>query len=680
MRRRFGIGTGSLPTLNFQPIVRPVRQAPIEQFKLTADELNRKYRESAERDDNMSVAMAELQASPLAKDQELYQQMKNEFAANIDRRAEAGNYEDMVRATQKDARDFMVRSAPLRQRKATVDEFRKQVFDNPNINAKAKRQIWDKFLEEENAKDFEYDDRGNLINTLDTGVYQDLLAKDVDVTQYLDQLGSGFFKDIEDLGITVFTNKDGLPIFKQANRGVISKEEVDKVFEQAIMSNPDIAAFVNRQERLGDPVNFDELKKAMVDKFAGTEDRASYQVLTGLMNNGSGSGNDRSESPIIIEQDSASVQINSSNDIRDIKSTISRLKNEGREEDAKNLEAVYNSYNEQFKQKALKSGSLNEKELELYNTFSDYNYGDTNLDDIGNISYVFENRFGQTKEEWNKLKSVYQELDRKQQGNTSIRENDDNNIIKNIRDVLLKADKAYNDLSKDVTPLARTYTTFGGLDEGYGQGELGNYNQALNENADISNYSMIESFTTNNGKSFDSFLKENYIDNDEYSDYKNFTTKLAAQNGISLDGNPMSTIAVFGVLDDGTKVRLNEHNVTDGERGWTNRRRAGQALLKDGNAKGLVMINQTLPLPNGKKVGQVIAQNNIYSIPVGKERDINLGNNKKFRAIRVGENDIKIMGLNGKPLKDQNENTINFFGKDDLLINHIGKLIQSGQI
>lgn len=129
---QFG-GSLGISSGNFQPIIRRDVGIPLQEFAGTLEGRLNDFAIAQETDDLLSDAASRIQTAPFESDKNLANDISTRFRENIEHRAIAGDFENAVRQTRRDARQFATEIAPLQQNLQAytgyIDELNKRVTE-----------------------------------------------------------------------------------------------------------------------------------------------------------------------------------------------------------------------------------------------------------------------------------------------------------------------------------------------------------------------------------------------------------------------------------------------------------------------------------------------------------------------------------------------------------------------
>lgn len=227
--------------------VRPFAGSLVPELTSVAGTLNERYNKAIDQDYMSSMGINAAQAAPFASDQKMITDLKNEFKGRIAERAKRGDYENMLRDTMLDAKDFIDRYQPLVENKKRYNDYVQSI-------------------EQAVAKgDIKSPDKARRLIALSTQSYQGL-QRDPDTGQYSNQFrGLTPVKDIDptekidkwmkDLAPTILKDKvvftDGVwKRYREGQTTTLTQSEIDKVLAAGMASDPEFQAWYNQEQQL----------------------------------------------------------------------------------------------------------------------------------------------------------------------------------------------------------------------------------------------------------------------------------------------------------------------------------------------------------------------------------------------------------------------------------------------
>lgn len=227
--------------------VRPFAGSVIPELTSVAGTLQERYEKAIENEDLHARALKLAQAAPFENDQKILTQLKQESRDRISQRAMSGDYENMVRDTMLDARNFVDRYQPIAENAKRYQEYQAQLQEQVTKGEikspdKARRLL---ALATQNYGGLQYD--------ANTGQYSNQFrglpaVKDIDPAEKVDK----WMKDLAPtvLGTkTVFT--DGVwKKFKEGKATTLKQDEIDRILAAGMQSDPEFQAWYGQEQQL----------------------------------------------------------------------------------------------------------------------------------------------------------------------------------------------------------------------------------------------------------------------------------------------------------------------------------------------------------------------------------------------------------------------------------------------
>jgi hypothetical protein len=227
--------------------VKPFAGSTNRELTSVAGTLQERYEKALETEDALSRVVKMSQAAPFAQDQQLLAGLKEEFKTKMQQRAQAGDYENMVRDTMLDARNFTDRYGVIADNAKRYQEYQNQLQEQVtkgDIKSpdKARRLL---ALATQNYQGLQYDPSTGQYSNQFKGLPA---VKDIDPTEKVD-------KWMKDLAPTVLGSKivftDGVwKKFQEGKTVTLKQNEIDKILAAGMQSDPEFQAWYGQEQQL----------------------------------------------------------------------------------------------------------------------------------------------------------------------------------------------------------------------------------------------------------------------------------------------------------------------------------------------------------------------------------------------------------------------------------------------
>lgn len=687
-----------LPQIDFKPVIQPYVKPPVEAFGNLVQGLRDDYDEGLEYDSKSQQAIAAARVvNPY--DQPVLDKYNQELISQLEAAREKGDYENSVSSLKKGLSNYVGKITPIMERNQMFDQLKQDAI---KANADPTR-VMNAVFEQERRNPTLKDEDGYVFNQLKPQDFNKYIAPQIDLpTEYgkvaqmvQDEIiqSSKFQKltekQLTDLGIE---NRSAyVPVKTSYGTRYVKKSEIEPLID-ARMQSTDIQRYLNAEGELTKSEFFTQLKQeglsdedaelissaeaearkenlsnnakgAVSDAYAFKNITSDQDVQNSLLpKDGAGS---KPSNGLILTSTAAGNQISHPDQFKDIPNQINKLREQGDESGASTLEAIQKYYSDQM------LNELNPDQREVYNLFSG-----ENQEELKRLLDVFATgQLGVTNPEQIK---EYEVLKQKLKSKGLLDKVDFQGTHENsVLGILNKGDKKLEENLKNVPPITRQNITYYGSNKNKDTfTNVGLYNDELNEAKGSANLSLVENFTTRNGKSWNEYFNKEI--EDKYSDeYANVDWELVGQDGFDLSGLPMTTVAVYGENDNGGKKTIELHNVTTGgDQSWSNANRLGNALINDGISqlqrgeetgrqvyqKGVILKEGVKKLPSGRRVSQevmrinpdiMISETPYYINVGGSQGRISVIKNKD-NTVNIKENG-QVVTANGRPMNFYNQ-------------------------
>lgn len=228
-------------------LVRPFAGSVLPEMTSVAGALQSRFDTALEHEDLLDRAVKTSTAAPFEQDRKLLSDLKKQYREKIQQRVASGDYENMLRDTVLDSRDFVAAYKPIAENQQAYEKYKgelqeaiaKGVIKDP---AKAQRLL--------QASVMGY---SGLQQDPETGTYTNRFSgiapvADINPTEKVD-------KWMKDIAPTVLKSEvrytDGVwRRFKEGKWTTLTQNEIDKVLDAGRKLDPDFNGWLNQEKQL----------------------------------------------------------------------------------------------------------------------------------------------------------------------------------------------------------------------------------------------------------------------------------------------------------------------------------------------------------------------------------------------------------------------------------------------
>lgn len=224
-------------------------EIPLEAIKTSADKLQDVYLRAQDTDTKTEAAMKQMMLStdPVARD--AAKALYGDFQNRLQQRVQAGDYENMHQATQRDAMNLGVNMQALMNQKKEIENVYNTITAQKDISdPETKRLALERFRA--SLPKATYNPETGLVDNFDVGNYS--VAADYDRTGFVNKLGSGWQADAGGGGNTTYRRTaDGLVETLDTNNKwrKVEGAELNKALRAALRQEPGFYAELDRDAR-----------------------------------------------------------------------------------------------------------------------------------------------------------------------------------------------------------------------------------------------------------------------------------------------------------------------------------------------------------------------------------------------------------------------------------------------
>lgn len=242
-----------------------------------AGNMRNRYNEARDQDDILYEALGNMTHLDNEEDSVYASELKQQYADRLIQRTEKGDYENMGRRVKADARAFVQEYAPLQNRMQAMSQIQQRVLSDDKVFDPAKREQILGYIKDRNKLKknpdgtFQRDANGRIkLGTISDWNY----AKDVDI----DKKVKDMLKDVEaELKQSGFV-PDGNGLLISATKETRTKEDMYRMALARMENDPEIKAYLNREEELATY----HLKGEVLGAVANRQNISEYERMASI--------------------------------------------------------------------------------------------------------------------------------------------------------------------------------------------------------------------------------------------------------------------------------------------------------------------------------------------------------------------------------------------------------------